>query len=462
MSPIAPLVLSVVLVGLAGGCKVYHSLPLDQQAKTSALSPPDLPTIRIQAKELRHPLLRPLAIDLRDGLTPDAAAVLAVLFNPDLKSIRDQRALAEAQLLDAGLLPDPILTYSQDNPVGGNDQGAVIGHSTQLSMDLTGMLTRSLRRRAAKAMQQAVDLDVAWQEWQVAEAAKLSVYRISALDFQVDFANEAVEALEDMLHAIEKGAAQGEIAQSDVASTHVALEAGRLNALTLRQSRDRERQALNSLLGFPPHEQVVLKRPSGDAQMKRPWDDLPSEQLLNQGLDQRLDLVALQKGYESQDARVRLAIWSQFPSIGLSLNRSQDTFNLATRGYGVAVSLPFFNRGQGLVAIENATRRQLYDQYLARLFHARSDVAQILSDTRAVKDMILAAEEALPALEAQAKASEAVFGRGNIDLLSRNQMRLALLSQRATLVSLKVNLDELRVALEIASGRPLQPEEGPR
>ncbi len=462
MKPMVRLFLGALLLGSTGGCKIYHALPLDQKAKDAALSSPDLPRIQVQAKDLRHPILKPLTIDLRNGLSPDEAAVLAVLVNPDLKGVRDQRALAEAQLLDAGLLPDPILTYSQDNPVGADQQGAVIGHSTQLSMDLTGMLTRSLKRRAAKAAQQSVDLDVAWQEWQVAEAAKLSVYRISALDPQLDFANEAVGALEAMLQAVERAALRGEISQGDVASIRVALDAARRNALAIRQSRDRERQTLNALLGLPPHEQVALKRPPEEALKQRPWDDLPSEQLLVQGLDRRLDLVALQKGYESQDARVRLAVWSQFPSIGLSLNRSQDTFNLATQGFGVGVSLPFFNRGQGLVAIKNATRQQLYDQYLARLFHARSDVAQILSDMKAVKDMIIAAEAALPALEAQAEAGDGLFGQGSMDLLSRNQMRLALLSQRATLASLKANLDDLGVALEIVTGRPFQAKEGQR
>jgi outer membrane protein TolC len=337
MKLMALLIASLALMSSASGCKIYQSLPLDQKAKAAALASPDLPSVQVRAKELRHPLLKPVPIDLKEGLTPDAAAVLAVLVNPDLKSVRDQRALAGAQLLDAGLLPDPILSYSQDHPVGGNDQGAVTAHSTQVSLDLTGMLTRSLRRRAAKAVQQSVDLDVAWQEWQVAEAAKLAVYRISALDPQVDFANEAVGALEEMRHAIEKAAARGEMSQSDVASIRIALEAGRRNSLSLRQSRDRERQTLNSLLGLPPHEQVALRNPSGKAPKRRLWDDLPSEQLLVQDLDQRLDLVALQKGYESQDARVRLAIWSQFPSIGLSLSRSRDTFNLQTRGFGVAV-----------------------------------------------------------------------------------------------------------------------------
>ncbi len=462
MKPMARVVFCALVLGAAAGCKVYRELPIDREAKTAALSTPDLPKIQAQAKELRHPLLKPLAIDLRDGLSPDEAAVLAVFINPDLKSVRDQRALAAAQLLDAGLLPDPVLAYSQDVPVGTKDQGSVTAHSAQLSLDLTSLLTRGLRRRAAKAAQQSVDLDVAWQEWQVAEAAKLSVYRITAIEPQVEMADEAVGALEENLHAIEQAAANGGLSQGDLASARTALDAGRRNARSVRQSRDRERQALNALLGLPPQEQVALERAADKPLKKNFWEDLPSEQVLLQDLDRRLDLVALQKGYESQDARVRLAVWSQFPSIGLSLSRSRDTSDVSTRGYGVAVSLPLFNRGQGLLAIENATRQQLYDQYLARLFHARSEVAQILSDMKAVKDMIATADQTLRALEAQAQASEAAFAAGNIDLLSENQAKLALLSQRAAVAGLKANLDELGVALEIASGRPWLPGEKTR
>jgi outer membrane protein TolC len=454
--------LSLMVLGSACGCKVYHALPSHEQAKREALATPDLPMILVEAKELRHPLLKPLVINLKDGLSPDEAAVLAVLLNPELKGIRDQRALAEAQLLDAGLLPDPILSFSQDVPIGGNDQGAVTAHSTQLSLDLTSLLTRGLRRRAARAAQQSVDLDVAWQEWQVAEAAKLSVYRLVALDPQVECADQTAEALEENLRAVDQAAGRGDLSQSDVASALASVDAGRRNALSVRQARDRERQSLNALLGLPPEAQLALEKTWGATHARRPWEELPSRETLDKGLDQRLDLVALQKGYESQDARVRLAIWAQFPSIGLSLSQARDTSNLATRGYGVALSLPLFNRGQGLVAMETATRQQLYDQYLARLFRARAEMAQILADMKTVQGMIDAAESPMAALTAQAEASDSAFAAGQLDLLSRNQIKVALLSQRATQASLEASLEELGVALEIASGHAFQPKEGTR
>ena len=450
--------LSLVFLGSLAGCKVYRSLPLDAKARSAALAPPDLARVTIQARELKHPILKPQAIDLTDGLSPEEAAILAVLSNPDLKAIRDQRALAAAQLLDAGLLPDPVLSLSQDVPVGGDDPGTSTAHSAQISLDLTSFLTRGLRRRAAKAEQQSVDLDVAWQEWQVAEAAKLSVYRLSALNPQVDWAEAMVMALEENLQAVEKSAETGGASLNDTASARAALDAGRRNALSLRQARDRERQTLNALLGLSPRADLALEHP----RVQRSWAAIPPAQELARNLDQRLDLVALEKGYESEDARLRLAVWSQFPSIGISFSRSRDTSNVMTRGTGVAFSLPLFNRGQGLVAVEQVTRQQLHDQYLSRLHHARADLAQVYADIDSVRGMIAAAERALPSIEAQAKSSEASFEMGNLDLLTRNQARMALLSQKTTLASLQSNLDELGVALEIASGHPLQNTETAR
>lgn len=445
------LIVSLLALGAAGGCKVYHALPLDRQAKAAALQAPDREHLRIEAQRLRHPLLEPLAIDPRAGLGPEQAAVLAVLANPDLRAIRDQRALASAQLLEAGLLPDPVLSYAQEVPVTGSEAGAGTGHSLQLSLDLTSLLTRAGRRRAARAEQASVDLDVAWQEWQVAEAAKLSVYRLATLEPQLKAAQELVAALAENLQALEPAAAAGDLTLGEAVLGRLALEAGRREALGLEQARDRERRALNALLGLPPREPLAL----ADPPREQDWTALPSERELLAGLDRRLDLVALEKGYESEDAKVRLAVWSQFPSIGLSLGRSQDTSGVVTRSTGVAVSLPFLNGGRGLVAVENATRRQLYDQYLARLHHARSDLVQALADLEAVRGMIAISRAALPELTAQARASEILFREGKLDLPSRNLARMALLAQKGTLAALQRNLDELGVALELASGRTL-------
>lgn len=437
------------VLGVLAGCKLYRPLPLDRKAKDAALAAPDSEHLRIEARQLRHPLLKPLALDPAAPLTPEGAAVLAVVANPDLRAVRDQRALASAQLLDAGLLPDPVLSYSRDVPAGGDDAGATPGHALQLSLDLTSLLTRSARVRAARSQQSSVDLDVAWQEWQVAEAAKMSVFRLATLEPQVGLAEASVAAQEEAFHAVEQAARSGALAQGDLAAARTVLDCARRDALTLAQARDSERITLNGLLGLPPGTRLVLAPEPSE------WSPLPSEDELVKGLDSRLDLLALEKGYESEDARVRLAVWSQFPSIGISLSRARDTSNVVTRGTGVSMSLPFLNGSRGLVAVENATRRQLYDQYLSRLATARGEISQVLADHRATGAKLAAAREALADLEAQASGSETSWRAGHLDLLARNQARLALLAQKSTLLDLRRTLDELGVALELAAGRTL-------
>jgi outer membrane protein TolC len=436
---------------LGTGCRLYHTLPLDRDG---ALPPPDPAQLQVLTRDLHHPLLRPRAVDLRGGLTPADAALLAVVGNPDLKAVRGQRALAAAQLLEAGLLPDPVLSYGQDRPVG-NEPGTTTAYNTQLSLDLTSLLTRGLRREAARAEQTAVDLEVAWAEWQVAEAAKLSTLRILALEPQARLAGSVVALQEAILAAVAPATGAGAATQADLAGTQAALDAARRAALTLNQGLDRERQTLNGLLGLPPGQALALRSEPGP----RSWQAPPAGPDLVRMLPDRLDLVALRKGYDSEDAKVRLAVWSQFPSIGIALNQARDPYKILTRGYAVSASLPFLNGGRGQVALEYATRQQLHDQYQARLFSGRADLAQVLADLNLTRSMLAAAAAALPDLEAQAKASFAVRGRGELDLAGWSQAQGAYLGQQATVASLEGALDELGVALELASGTTLQPAE---
>jgi hypothetical protein len=109
----------LVLVS-ASGCATYHPMPITSEAVDAKLQPPDMAELRILASMINHPILPPVEIKPNEGLTPNGAAVLAVLLNPSLRAIRDQRAVSSAQVLDAGLLPDPQLTFSLEVPTGGN------------------------------------------------------------------------------------------------------------------------------------------------------------------------------------------------------------------------------------------------------------------------------------------------------------------------------------------------------
>ena len=62
-------------------------MPLTPAAVRSGLAAPAGDQLRVAAGSIRHPLLKPVVIDDRDGLTPDEAAVIAVVANPSLRSV---------------------------------------------------------------------------------------------------------------------------------------------------------------------------------------------------------------------------------------------------------------------------------------------------------------------------------------------------------------------------------------
>lgn len=153
---------------LATGCATYRPSPLSSEGVEARLKPPSMAEVRVRAASLKHPLLHDIPFNTDDGLSPEEAAVLAVIANPELKALRDRRGVAKAQVLQAGLLPNPDLSFSLDAPVGGERQGKVTAFGLGLDWEVSRLIGRNARQEAASDDASALDLEIAWQEWQVA------------------------------------------------------------------------------------------------------------------------------------------------------------------------------------------------------------------------------------------------------------------------------------------------------
>ena len=138
-----------------------------------------------------------------------------------------------------------------------------------------------------------------------------------------------------------------------------------------------------------------------------------------------------------------------------SFVKAGDTTNVHTSGFNVAIDVPIFDRNQGVIAAERATRQRLLDEYRQRVFEARSDVATAIADMRSLDRQISAAEEALPLLEKLVDSAQTAIEQRNADVLSYYTARSNLLQKRIQLIKLQEQLLEAHTALEIASGRYL-------
>jgi outer membrane protein, heavy metal efflux system len=427
-------------------------MPLDKIAVEAKLTPPNLETVRLRAKDIRHPILKPLDFDLTNGLSPDEAATLAVVASPKLRATRDQKGIAAAQLLQAGVLPNPQLSYGLDIPTAGMTQGTVNAFNFGMNWEITSVIARGAKIAAAKADAASVDLDVAWQEWQAAEGAKLQVYHLYFFDQQLAIARKEEEDLRENLGRVKRGAELGLVTVVDVAAAEAAVQKMHTTLLTTEQQREHERLALNESLGFPANDLIPLERDVAPPDVKT----LPAAAALTEGLEERrLDLLALRSGYQSEEETLRAAILSQFPKISIGFAHAGDTTNVITTGFGVTIDLPLFDRNQGSIAVENATRTKLYDEYVARLFEARGDIARAIADMKSLQRQIDAAQASVPILQNVVDSYRRALLQGNADVLTYYNARGDLITRRMEIFDLKRQLTDLDVALEIAAGESL-------
>jgi outer membrane protein TolC len=162
----------------------------------------------------------------------------------------------------------------------------------------------------------------------------------------------------------------------------------------------------------------------------------------------RPDLLALQAGYQSQEAKVRAAILSQFPSFSIGITRARDTGSVYTTGFNIGLNLPFFSGNRGAIAIERATRAQLRQAYQARIDEAAANVDKLIR----LQGIVAAQQEQLnkylPTLKNLVERGRSAYRKGDIDALTFLNMESTWIGKRLEQISLDQTQRNNRIALQ--------------
>jgi outer membrane protein TolC len=387
------------LLGLAlAGCASLEPAPLPQSADlasslSAALPAGGAPRIR--------------AVDPAQPLDQDTLVALAVLNNPDLKAERLKAGVAGAQVFEAGLLPDPQLSLglSRSTERGGYDVG--------IAQEVQAILTRGARKAAAEAQARQVNLEILWQEWQVAEKARELYVRVAAASQLRDLiaADRRVLARRverDRLAMLQNAAT---VATVNADGAALADADAQLRELEL-QTNDAD-HALHALVGLEPR--VPLRLGAVDvaplptaAEFEAAVAALPKR---------RPDLLALQAGYLAQQESVRAAVLGRFPAVSIGIDRARSAEEgVATIGASVSVSLPIFNRNRGRVAVGRATRDQARGEYQARLDQAVSNADRLWRKTQLLDAQRRELEAEAASAKETAEAADREFRAGRLSL----------------------------------------------
>jgi outer membrane protein TolC len=419
---------------LLAACASYQPLPLKTHAQ-----------LKHKLSELEHAGVR-----IDRPLSVYDVAVLAVENNPDLKAVRTQRGVARAQVLQAGILPNPSISASYLFLLSG--PATVDSWTVGATQDIQKTITMTSRLRTAQAAALQVDASMLWEEWQLIGKARLLVFDIIEGDKLLKVVTDYRNLLQDRVNRSRRALSEGNATLATVAPDLRDLSDVRKIFDDLTRDQQTRRHDLNALLELDPEVHIPLRT---DLQVLQ-VDSKAVMAALADLADRRPDLIALQLGYRSQDEKFRGAIIGQFPALTFGPSYSRDTSDVRSFGPNLTMDLPIFDRNQGNVAIEKATREQLRAEFDARLSEARSAVLAALATQRLIARQLEEERAELPVLQGFANQAESAMNAGNIDERAFVDLVTANYTKKQDVISLEQLLleQQVQIATLIGAGMP--------
>lgn len=375
-------------------------------------------------------------------LTVNAARRLALTQNPTLLASRQDTAIARGGLQQARLLRfNPDFSAVAPGPGFGGSRNA---SEFTLMQELEVAGQRGLRIDAARFGLTRATAAVANASRLTLTDASIAFYRALSAQRRLQVTREVLELTERLLGAVRTQLREGEI--SILEANLAEIEFGRAQARVLSAQRDATSASLDlaRLIGVGPSVALRLEdpeaampvlpdsaRPAAPAAPAGPVVALPPldiDSLTALALARRPDLAATVTGVRETETLVALSRREALPNLRFGVLAERNPGENRTRiGPAVGLSLPFFNRSQGLVTQRRAEARQaLFLRDAARL-QVRTDIATTVRALMAANAEVAVFEASVrqPA-RANSALLEAAFRAGKIALptllLLRNQL----------------------------------------
>ncbi|MBX3258274.1 MAG: TolC family protein [Labilithrix sp.] len=312
------------------------------------------------------------AIDalLRRELTADAAVEVALLGSPRLRAKLEELAIAQADLVQAGLLKNPVFSFGR---TAWESEHITPNLFATVEQDFLDVLTMPMRKRVAATELEATKLEVADHVLELAAEVREAFYAAQAAEQVVAMRRLVAEAAKASAELATRQHEAGNM--SDLAlSTELGLTAQ--TTLDLRRAEGEAavlREKLNKAMGtWGPRTGWKL----GAKLPELPEHEPPLERLESAAIAQRLDVGAARRNVQGLGYALSLAKttrWTGTVSVAVEAGRLRHNKRISF-GPSVALEIPLFDRREAQVAKLEAYARQAEHELHALAIDVRADV----------------------------------------------------------------------------------------
>ncbi|MBU8898706.1 TolC family protein [Corallococcus sp. M34] len=354
---------------LAGGCASMQKERGHQEVAALVEARTGLKTRWDQGTPEDAEVSRHLDTLLGEPLSSDRAVEVALLNNPALQQTYEELGVSQADMVQAGLLSNPVFSGSIGVPIGNL---GITEHEFSLVQEFVDLFTLPLRKRVAKEQFIADTLRVAHEALSTAADVRKAFREFQARRQLVELRREVLLAAEVSAEFAARQREAGNITELELATEQATAEQSKLDLSQEELTLVEDREHLNRLMGlWGPRIQWTLS----ESLPELPAKEAPLEHLETTAIKQRLDIDAARKQASLMWNALELAKttrWFGRVEVGVHTHRDSDGPRLF--GPTLSLELPIFDQRQGLIGKLEAQYRQSERRLTELSVNARSEV----------------------------------------------------------------------------------------
>lgn len=309
---------------------------------------------------------------LSQKLTLDRAIQVTLLANRSLQASYEEVGISQADLVQAGLLKNPVLSGSYQFPIDG-------GHGSSIPFNLVAnlvhWLTTGSRKDIARVGLEGAKFRVASEVLRHRYEVKAAFYAAQAAQQIFSMRQIVTEAAQAAVELARKQHEAGTINDLDLANEEALYAQISMDFTRSRTEIVSTRERLNRLMG-------VWGRDAGWT-IQNKLEDLPSKEpslthIESKAIASRFDLMATHKDVEVVSYGLALAKntrWFGGVDAGISFEKKAEGYRLL--GPSISVELPIFDQRQATIARLEAQLRQAQHREAALAIEIRSEVREL-------------------------------------------------------------------------------------
>jgi cobalt-zinc-cadmium efflux system outer membrane protein len=229
---------------------------------------------------------------LQDTLTADGAIQVALLNNRDLQAVYAELGVAQADLVQAGLLKNPMFDGTVRFPI----RGGPLEPDLSTAVNFLDVFYLPLRKRVAAARFEDIKLQVTATVLDFSATVQAAFYRYQAHEQMLELQQTIVRALAASLEVAQRLHAAGNITDLDLARERALTEEAKLQLRSAETAVHQSREHLNTLMGLWGQQTTW--------HIDRRLPDIPAQPLPFDGLEMR----ALRQSIDVASARQRMLV----------------------------------------------------------------------------------------------------------------------------------------------------------